>query len=88
MSKKTYFCERLSTLVVVGEKLKKTSASSKQMYRCLIRNEKQENFDEIDLGSDELSNSINIVISKIDDISAQGDTFALFRVNLEDKLSV
>jgi hypothetical protein len=67
MSKKTYFCERLSKLVVVFEKLKKTSASSKKMYRCRIRNEGQENFDEIDLASDELSNSINVVISKIDD---------------------
>ena len=67
MSKKTYFCERLSTLVVVGEKLKKTSASSKQMYRCRIKNEGQEELDEIDLASDELSNSISVVISKMDD---------------------
>jgi hypothetical protein len=67
MYKKTYFSERHSSLVVVGEKLKKKSASGKKMYRCRIKNEGQEELDEIDLASDELSNSISVVISKMDD---------------------
>ena len=65
MSNKTYFCERLSTLVVVEEKLKKTSASGKKMYRFRLKG--QGDLYSIDLDSDELSKSINVVISKIND---------------------
>jgi hypothetical protein len=65
MSNKTYFCERLSTLVVVEEKLKKTSFLGKNMFRCRIKG--QGDLYSIDLASDELSKSINVVISKIND---------------------
>ncbi len=47
------------------EILKKTSSSGKKMYRCRIKG--QGDLNSIDLASDELSKSINVVISKIND---------------------
>jgi len=34
--KKTYFCEKLATLVVASEKLKKTSPTGQHVYKCII----------------------------------------------------
>jgi hypothetical protein len=65
MFNKTYFCERLSALVVVEEKLKKTSSSDKKIYRCRIKG--QRDLHSIDLASDELSKSINVVIAPLND---------------------